>query len=207
MTQERSTLYDPKQDPVFQKPYIDMDEWRTGKSVRFRYIHGGFEGTELRFSFYFPDKDSYKGRFYHFMAPVQGSEDAAQILEGEQDRIAFAIIHGAYYVESNMGGPTASGETIYRTSAAAAEYSREVAARLYGPHRPYGYIYGGSGGGYKTISCVENTKVWDGALPFVIGSPMSIPSNFTVGQHAYRILRKKIEMIADAAAAEISMQG
>jgi len=197
MTQKSPALYDPKQDPEFQKPYVDIDEWRTG-TVRYHYIHGGFEGTELRFSFYFPEKENYRGRFYHFMSPVQGSEDASQVRNGEEDRIAFAITNGAYFVESNMGGPAALGETIYRTSAAAAEYSRDIAVGLFGPHRPFGYIYGGSGGGYKTMSCFENTNAWDGALPFVIGSPMSIPNNFTVGQHALRILRNKIPMIADA---------
>ncbi len=197
MLQDNLALYDPKQDPEYQKPYVDIDEWREG-TVRYRYIHGGFEGTDLRFSFYFPEKENYKGRFYHFMSPVQGSEDASQVRNGEEDRIAFAITNGAYFVESNMGGPAAAGETIYRTSAAAAEYSREIAAKLFGPHRPFGYIYGGSGGGYKTMSCFENTNAWDGALPFVIGSPMSIPNNFTVAQHASRILRNKIPMIADA---------
>ena len=62
------------------------------------------------------------------------------------------------------------------TSAAVARYSRQVAAEMYGDHRPFGYVYGGSGGAYKTISCVENhLGVWDGALPYVHGTPKSIP--------------------------------
>jgi len=195
---QQEAVYDPKQDPEFAKPYIDREEWREEEGVRYQYIHGGFEGTELRFSFYFPKKENYKGRFFHFVAPIQGSEDASQLRKGEEDKIAFALSNGAYFVESNMGGPTSHGTAIYRTSAAAAEYSREVAARLYGTHRHYGYIYGGSGGGFKTMSCFENTKAWDGAVPYVIGSPMAIPNNFTVGLHANRIVRHKISMIADA---------
>jgi len=166
--------------------------------VRYHYIHGGFEDTELRFSLYFPEKKDYKGRFFHFMAPVPTHEDASQGFKGEENKIAFAINHGAYFVESNMGGPTSNGTAIYRTSAAVAEYSRTIAAKLYGPHRPFGYIYGGSGGGYKTISCFENTNIWDGAVPFVIGSPVSIPSTFTVITHASRILRHRIPMIVEA---------
>ena len=42
-------------DPLFKEPYIDLDEWRS-KPVRHRYVHGGFKGTEARFSFYFPPK-------------------------------------------------------------------------------------------------------------------------------------------------------
>jgi hypothetical protein len=202
MQNENHTRYNAKQDVQFQKPYLDVDEWREG-AVRYHYVHGGFEGTECRFSFYFPTKEQYGGRFFHFTAPMQGSENASQVLEGEEDKIAFAITHGAYLVETNMGvgpvfGPLADPTIIYRASAAAAEYSREVAAKLYGDHRPFGYIYGGSGGGFKSTSCFENTTAWDGAAPYVIGSPVAIPNVFTVRVHAKRVLRHKLHLIADA---------
>jgi len=200
MKQEKTNIYDPKKDPEFQKPYIDIDEWREGE-VCYRYIHGGFEGTQTRFSLYFPKQQDYKGRFFQFMSPVQGHEDASQGRRGAENRIAFAIKNGAYFVESNMGGvPIGYKDStiIYRASAAVAEYSREIAAKLYGEHRPYGYIYGGSGGGYKTISCFENTNTWDGAVPYVIGTPVSIPYSFTVRAHAMRLLRNKIPQILDA---------
>ncbi|MDR0387969.1 MAG: hypothetical protein LBH57_08010, partial [Treponema sp.] len=203
MSENNTGIYNAKTDPQFQKPYLDADEWREG-AVRYHYIHGGFEGTETRFSLYFPDKDAYKGRFFHFVAPMQGSENASQVLEGEEDKIAFALTHGAYFVETNMGvggdfGPIADPTIIYRASAAAAEYSREVAAKLFGPHRPFGYIYGGSGGGFKSTSCFESTGAWDGAAPYVIGTPMAIPNCFTVRAHAKRVLRHKLPLIADAA--------
>ena len=38
-------------DPEFDAPYIDVNEWRDAP-VRHRYVHGGFENTETRFSFY-----------------------------------------------------------------------------------------------------------------------------------------------------------
>ncbi|MDR2418603.1 MAG: hypothetical protein LBD79_06075 [Treponema sp.] len=202
MSESDTVVYNAKNDPQFQKPYIDVDEWREG-AVRYRYIHGGFEGTETRFSFYFPTREQYKGRFFHFMSPMQGSENASQVLEGEEDKIAFAITHGAYFVETNMGvgpvfGPLADPTIIYRASAAAAEYSREVAAKLFGEHRPFGYIYGGSGGGFKSTSCLENGNAWDGVAPYVIGSPAAIPNCFTVRVHAKRALRRKLHLIADA---------
>ncbi|MGO4376245.1 hypothetical protein AB4Z21_36955, partial [Paenibacillus sp. MCAF20] len=88
---------------------------------------------------------------------------------------------------------------IYRASAAVAQYSRFKASELYGPHRPYGYVYGGSGGGFKTLGCIEKTtNVWEGAVPYVIGSPMAIPYGFMIRAHAMRILRNKFPDIVDA---------
>ncbi len=70
---------------------------------------------------------------------------------------------------------------------------------MYGDHRPYGYAYGGSGGGFRTIGGAENTTgVWDGVVPYVIGSPMSIPNNFTVRLHALRLLWNRFDQIIDA---------
>ncbi len=69
----------------------------------------------------------------------------------------------------------------YRVNAEAAKFSRVVAAEIYGPHRTYGYLYGGSGGAYQTVTSAEmTTGVWDGFVPYVMGSPQSIPNCFTV---------------------------
>jgi hypothetical protein len=48
---------------IYSDPFIDIDEWRDAP-VRHRYVHGGFKNTELLFSFYFPPKDHYQGRFF-----------------------------------------------------------------------------------------------------------------------------------------------
>jgi hypothetical protein len=189
-------------DPLFGQPYVDVDEWRDAP-VRHRYVHGGFKGTEARFSFYFPPKAQYQGRFFQYVTPVPLSENLAQSDSGEGDKIGFSIASGGYFVETNQGGAAKPGgdPTIggYRVSAAAAQYSRIVAAQVYGPHRPYGYIYGGSGGSFRTLACFENTVgVWDGAVPYVIGSPMAMPSDFTVRAHALRVLKDKFPAIVDA---------
>ena len=134
------------------------------------------------------------------------SEHLAQSARGEQDKIGFSIASGGYFVETNGGGLIAgpgsdADPTIgaYRANAAAATYSRVVAAEMYGDHRPYGYVYGGSGGGYRTIGCAENTTgVWDGFVPYVIGSSMAIPNMFTVRMHAQRMLRDVLDGIVDA---------
>jgi hypothetical protein len=63
----------------------------------------------------------------------------------------------------------------------------------------HGYAYGGSGGGYRTIAGAENTDgVWDGFVPYVIGSPMAIPNVFSVRMHAQRVLRHRLDTIIDA---------
>ena len=192
-------------DRTFTDPYIDLDEWRDDP-VCHRYVHGGFAGTETRFSMYLPPAELYGGRFFQHITPVPESENLAQHATGEQDKIGFAIASGGYFLETNGGGGSGglgSGvdPTIaaYRANAATAQYSRIVAAEMYGRHRPYGYAFGGSGGGYRTIGGAENTSgVWDGVVPYVIGSPMAIPNMFTVRMHAQRLLRRSLDRIVDA---------
>jgi len=196
-------------DPLFNQPYIDIDEWRE-KPVRHRYVHGGFKGTKALFSFYFPPKEQYQGRFFQYVTPVPTSENLAQPSSVAEDKMGFAISSGiglavssgAYLVETNEGSLSvlAGDQKIpgYRVNAAAAEYSRVLAAQMYGPHRPYGYAFGGSGGAFKTISGFENTETWDGAVPYVVGSPQAIPNVFTVRLLALRTLKDKFPSILDA---------
>lgn len=204
-------IYDATKDEQFSKGYIDMDEVRirkldNGRQIPFRYMHGGFEGTPVKFSFCFPEAEEYEERFYQYLSPFPGPEEelASLSVTGIDDKIAFCITHGAYYVESNMGSgavfTNSEDNTMsYRSSAAAAEYSRVMARKVYGyEHRPFGYEYGGSGGGYRTIACIENTNAFDGAVPYVIGSPYAIPNCQTTRAHAERLLRNKIGQIIDA---------
>ncbi len=191
-------------DQPFGDPFADLDEWRDAP-VRHRYVHGGFAGTETRFSIYLAPEELYGGRFFQHITPVPDSENLAQRASGEQDKIGFSVASGGYFLETNGGGGSGGvgspDPTIaaYRANAACAQYSRVVAADMYGDHRPFGYAFGGSGGGYRTIGGAENTRgVWDGFVPYVIGSPMAIPNMFTVRMHAQRILRHRFDQIVDA---------
>jgi hypothetical protein len=191
-------------DPRYFAPYLlaDLGDLKIEQLPIPHYvIRGGFRGTPAVFTFSFPLKPQYQGRF--FQGPVHQLR-----LTGEIPTLAelqFAFDNGAYLIEVNplqdaaivardaLSGrydPTLMG---YRLAAAAAKYSRVVASRLYGyEHRPYGYISGGSGGAYMTIGCAENTQgVWDGFEPFVLGHPLAIPNNFTVRLHALRVLRQR----------------
>lgn len=200
------------EDALFTKPFIDVDEVRTNNGSPYRYVHGGFTGGDTRFSYYFPLAAQWQGRFFQYITPVPDSETLSQGLKGEEDRIGAAFAGGAYFIETNGGGPKAADpfggmdQTIgaYRANAAAAAFSRLVAAQVYGPQghvtgHIYGYAYGGSGGAYRTVGSLENTRgVWDGAVPYVLGSPMAIPNLFTVRLNTMRVLGDKLDDVVDA---------
>jgi len=181
----------------FDDPYVDVDEMQNGGAAH-RYVHGGFRGTGTKFSIHLPSSDDYEGRFFQYIAPVPDSEHFSEGLTGEEDKIGFALESGAIFLETNGGGAAAADPfsgmdptiAAYRANAAAARFARELAAETYGDHRAFGYAFGGSGGGFRTIGGAENTEgVWDGFVPYVIGSPLSIPNCFTARMHALRVLR------------------
>lgn len=194
------------EDTQFKNPFVDIDKVIT-QPVKCRYVHGGFDdGT--RFSFYFPiDKADYSGRFFQYITPFPDSETSAQNYYATSP-IGFSITHGAYFVETNEGGkldfadPSTRREPLigaYRANAACAQFSRHIAQLIYGCERPYGYCFGGSGGAYRTTGSMESTEgVWDGAVPFVLGSPQAIPNMFAARMYALRMLRDKMGDIADA---------
>ena len=207
VTANVSQTFSQATDTLFKAPFIDKDEWRD-VPVKHRYVHGGFKGTETRFSFYFPSKAQYQGRFFQYITPFPDSENLSQGAAGEEDKIGFSIASGAYFIETNGGGkqdfskPGLTADPTlgaYRVNAASAQYSRVVAMEMYGGKRPFGYAFGGSGGAYRTIGGIENTQgVWDGVVPYVVGSPMAIPNVFTVRMHAMRVLKDKLPQIIDA---------
>jgi hypothetical protein len=198
-------------DPLFSQPYVDTEEWRD-LPVRHLYVHGGFKGTETRFSFYFPASEAYRGHFFQYITPIPLSENISQKDPvGEDNKIGMALDNGAYFIETNGGGAFDLGKvatmkadptiSAYRANAASAAYSRVVAQRVYNTtNRPFGYAFGGSGGAFRTIGSFENTSgVWDGVVPYVVGSNMAIPNMFTFRIRVMRILGPKLDQIVDAA--------
>lgn len=189
-------------DPGLTTPYTDKDEQRTTTDpatkvkVSYRYIHGGFKDTKSTFSLYFPAKAKYQGRFFEQTYPTVSVDDASP------HDIVFAITNGAYAVSTNNNGGLPLGGVLsgYRTNAAAAKYSREVAKKVYGTsERPRGYIFGASGGAYQTLASAENTEnVYDGAIPMVSGTSNSIPSFMTVQLLASRVLGDALPKVVDA---------
>lgn len=190
-------------DPQLNAPYVDVNQPgsvtdpATGVTVKYQYVHGGFTGTNTKFAFYFPLPTAYKGWFIESTYPTVTSEAA------DPATIVFGITNGAYVVSTNNNGGTPAGLPLaqYRSNTAAAQYSRTVAASIYGSGagRPRGFIFGASGGAYQTIGAAENTSgIYDGSVPMVDGAPNAIPSFQAVGLLAYRRLAKVLPRIADA---------
>ncbi len=192
-------------DPFFGPGYIDEDEWRDAP-LRHRYVHGGFEGTDTRFSFYFPPVENYEGRLLHFFeGSLGGNEKTAYEVMGMRSlELAFAC--GAYLAESNQGhlGPEIHPRDYspsvlhWRANAETARYSKKVAAEMYGapPHHSYGF--GGSGGGLRSQHAIERAgDVYDGTVPFMTAHTY-LMSDFPVALNALRVLRPKLEAIIDA---------
>lgn len=198
-------------DSFFGPAYIDLDEWRD-KPVRHRYIHGGFHGTDTRFSFYFPLAERYGGRFLHFFQGAGGGDEKIAARLGTSylgvPSIEHAFECGAYLVESNQGhlgldftGLKGDASILHwRANAQTARFSRIVAAAIYGKAPHHGYCYGGSGGGLNSIHCIERAgDVYDGAVPFVMPH-IEQGTFFSTQLNAQRILRRKLAMITDAIA-------
>ena len=155
--------YDPCHDPVFQRPVIDVDEWREryfpdGTRILYRCMQGGFDGTEVQFTLLFPEKDNCRRRFHQCLTPVSGRQTMGP-------EAAFALKNGTLYVENSQ-----EGESAWKANAAVADFSRRKALEIYGPSRFYGYVYGGEGGAHRALACIENSSVWDGAALMMPGS-------------------------------------
>jgi len=203
------------EDKFFGAAYIDVDEWRE-KPTRFRYVHGGFEGTDARFSFYFPEKEKYQGRFFHTLQGGTGGSETT-VLDAIAAYSDFGVVApqallsgfdcGGFIIESNQGhlGDDLSGvksdHTIlcYRTSEQTARFARLVAAQMYGSPPKYGYLYGGSGGAVRTINCLENVRgIWDAGMPFVCPHESS-GTFFSMQADTVRLLgREKLALYNDA---------
>jgi hypothetical protein len=211
-------------DPFFGAPYIDVDEDRD-TPVPHRHIHGGFDGADTRFRFYFPpDGTGYEGRMFNPLSGAHGgtedffSSPFGEIIGG----LGMCFRLGGYMIESNQGhigddiDPKGGDDpTLYghRASAEVARFSKHVAAQIYGEPPHHSYVFGGSGGGRRSPLCLENAPdAWDGALPFMGGGDiaplgstkrikgaqvMSFASMFNV----QRLLGDKIHDVIDAMAA------
>src|SRR5262249_39554991 len=126
-----------ERDEVDVKAVID-DEREARAPVPHHVVSGHFEQSNGRFTFCFPLVDPWEGRFFQCVYPLQDEH-------APDDRIAFAAASGAYLVQ-------ATGELGFAVAAAAARFSRVVAARYYRTKSHiFGYVYGGSGGSLQTI--------------------------------------------------------
>jgi hypothetical protein len=190
-------------DSFFGVPFMDKDEWRD-RPYRHRYVHGGFQGTDTRFAFYFPEATTCDGRFIQFLQGGRGGNEHQGLVMGG---LEMAAENKAFYVESNQGhiGNDMSGLKgdisimEWRASAQSARYARDLAQEMYGLHPHHGYIFGGSGGAMRSVNCLENApEIWQGAVPFMINRAPLINYHWSISAWAGTILGDKIKDIVDA---------
>jgi hypothetical protein len=206
-------------DDFFGAPFIDKDEEKTAPRPH-RYVHGGFAGTDTRFSFCFPDEKDYRGRL---LQPLEGAnaghEDVnSGPLGAVTGGLEMAFRLGGYTVESNMGhigdvlDPKAGEDpTIYafRAAAETARFSKYVAAQIYGAPPQFAYVYGGSGGARRSPLCLAYAPgVWDAALPYMgdardgdhsdMRRVRNGASNFSCMFNVQRLLGPKVFDLVDA---------
>ncbi|KAF4997128.1 hypothetical protein FDECE_12172 [Fusarium decemcellulare] len=173
-------------DELYSQPVVDT-ETDAAIPVAHYHVSGHFENTSILFNYHFPLKNQWDGRFFQFAYPTQ-AENATQ------ETIGFGLDSGAYTVQ-------VTGVSGYRAEAAAAKFSKLVAARYYGEssRRIYGYLYGGSGGSLQTVGGIENTVgVWDGAVPIVQAIPISAPNGPAIRAMAGLVLKSKKPLIQNA---------
>jgi hypothetical protein len=175
-------------DGFFGAPFVDVDEQRY-LPYPHRHVHGGFDGTDTRFRFWFPPADQFEGRMFNPLSGAHGgTEDFFGSPFGEMiGGLGTCFRLGGYMVESNQGHigdeiDQRGGDdaTLYghRASAEVARFSKFVAAQVYGEAPHHSYVFGGSGGGRRSPLCLENAPgVWDGALPFMGGGDVAEPGN------------------------------
>ena len=175
--------------------------------MRHRYVHGGFTGSDAKFLIQFPPPEQYQGRFFQHNTAIPVSELEAGSWFGG-DFLGFCLDSGAAALVTNQGGfnnipqhgSDATDPNIgsYRVAAAAAMFARTLANEMYGPHRCFGYAFGGSGGGYRTLACAEHTDAWEGVVPYIHGNMQAWPNNYAGRARAQRMLREKFPQIVDA---------
>jgi hypothetical protein len=192
-------------DDAFTQPYVDVDEWRE-TPVRHRYVHGGFHDADTAVLVLLPGA----GRVRRAVLPARHTGPAARVPraerggpeQGDLRLLERRVLRRDQRRWPGRDRPDGRHRPEHRR-VPCQRRGRSVLAggrcRAVREHRPYGYLYGGSGGGYRTVGSSENTEgVWDGFNPHVLGSAMAMPNVFTVRMHAMRILRHKFPQIVDA---------
>ncbi|NWG47184.1 MAG: hypothetical protein HXY25_11645 [Alphaproteobacteria bacterium] len=191
-------------DPFFGAGFVDTDEWRDTQ-VRHRFVHGGFRDTDTRFSIWFPEPAAWRGRFAQFL---QGGLGGSEFRGQQSGASLIAFENGAYFLESNQGhvgndmkGLKGEGDVLsWRASAQSARFARRLATEMYGRPPAFGYVFGGSGGGMRSIDCIEAAPaIWQGAVPFMINRNGLTSFNWSVAAWASMVLAGKLEAIARAA--------
>lgn len=175
-------------DPLYDDPIIDSDEDRIIDGFEIREIKFHYNQTGVKFTISFPSADVFENRFFQNVYPIP-----LEVIP-DDDVVAAHADSGAYTIKSG-------GALGYRHEAAAAKWSRTLAAEYYGIDAAsiYGYVHGGSAGSYQTLGIVENTiDVWQGAVPYIQAIPTSNPLTLYSNAYGALLLNASRPAIIDA---------
>jgi hypothetical protein len=147
---------------------IDTEQWRA-QPVKHLFIHGTLTGG-TGFHLLLPETGSWQGRLLHFLGGGMGGVD-----DGGVGGVpaAYALTNGAIYVESSQGykGPSYTGDftqedVSYKASHAVVLYARARSLKMYGKEPAHSYVFGSSGGGFRSSGMLERfPELYDGAVP------------------------------------------
>lgn len=198
-------------DPAFGAAFVDVDEWRE-TPLPHRYLHGGFRGGETRFSMYLPEHGAYRGRMVQELpGGLAGSEMLPPEYLGRLLPGVFGL--GAFLVTSNQGWiltaarpgfggpglPQDPSVLSHRASAQTARFAKATAEQLLGSRPDHAYLIGGSGGGARSVACMEQVPgLWDGAVPMVMVNQHLAWHLWSVWTRAEAGLRHKKQEIIEA---------
>jgi hypothetical protein len=165
-------------DASFGRAFIDKDEWRD-KPVRHRYLHGGFDGNHTRFSFYLPPQEKYQARILQYLEGGSGGNETFLAIPNgltlTWHEFAYEEL-GAMLIESNQGHFPLEGTGfhndlyLFGASAETARFAKWLSGKLFGAETHHTYVFGGSGGGHRSIQCIMRAPdVYHGAVPQVAG--------------------------------------
>ena len=98
------------------------------------------KARNTRFSFYFPPKEKYQGRFFQYITPFPDSETLSQGATGEENKNRILHQQRSIFYRNQWRGridfakPGFSSDPsigAYRANAASAQFSRVIAAQIY----------------------------------------------------------------------------
>jgi hypothetical protein len=147
---------------------IDTEQWRD-QPVKHLFIHGTLKGG-TGFHLLLPETAAWHGRLMHFLGGGMGGVDNGGV---NGVPAAYALTNGAIYVESSQGykGPSYAGDftqddVSYKASHAVVLYARARCAQMYGKEPAHSYVFGSSGGGFRSSVMIERfPNLYDGAVP------------------------------------------
>ena len=146
-------------------------------------------------------RSSTRGGSSSTSPPCRTASTSPRAPPATEDKIGFSIASGAYFVETNGGGSSGTTGLVDRPDhrRVPGQRRRRAALARRSPRRctastaPTATPTAAAAAGTAPSGGAENTSgVWDGFVPYVIGSPMAIPNMFTVRMHAQRILRRPV---------------